>query len=331
MKKLFILSLITVIVFTISCESKKARTALLPSVSGKAGEVVLVMKEKYKDSDIGKDFKKLYSQEVYGLPQSEPMFNLFFFNHKAFTNILKLHRNIIFTQISPNIKQAKISFRKNVWARPQLFISIVAPNKKEFKKLFNENKDKLLKSVDVAERQRIIKNYTKYEEKSLCKLIRDKQHISLSVPKGYAMRVDTTNFMWISHETPQLSQGLIIYSYNIKDSIALNDKLLIQIRDSVLKQNIAGPLPNTYMITEHAIIPPEFKEFYLNGKYTAQLRGLWRVQNDFMGGPFISFSRFDMKRNRIITVDGYVYAPRFDKRNYLRQVEGILYTMDIVK
>ncbi|RLD61582.1 MAG: hypothetical protein DRJ01_07655 [Bacteroidetes bacterium] len=330
MKKLFILSLITVIVFTISCESKKARTALLPSVSGKAGEVVLVMKEKYKGSEIGKDFKKLFSQEVYGLPQSEPMFNLFFFRHDAFTNILKLHRNIIFTQISPSIKKAKISFRKNVWARPQLFISIVAPNEKEFKKLFNENKDKLLRSVELAERQRIINNYKKYEEKSLCKLIRDKQHISISVPKGYALRIDTSNFMWVSHETPQISQGILIYSYNINDSIALNEKLLIHIRDSVLKKNVPGPLPNTYMITEHAL-PVEFKEFYLNRKYTAQLRGLWKVQNDYMGGPFISFSRFDMKRNRIVTVDAYVYAPKFDKRNYLRQVEGILYTMDIVK
>jgi hypothetical protein len=330
MKKIFILSLITVIVFTISCDNKKTRTALLPSVSGKAGEVVIVMKEKYKEGKIGKNFKKLFSQEVYGLPQSEPILNLFFFNHKAFTRILKLHRNIIMTQISPNIKQAKISFRKNVWAHPQIFISIVAPNEAEFEKLFNKNKDKLLRSFVVGERQRIINNYKKYEEKSLCKLIRDKQHISLSVPKGYAMRTDTSNFMWVSHETPQISQGLFIYSYNINDSIALNIKFLIHVRDSVLKQNVAGPLTNTYMITEQ-ILPPEFKEFYLNGKYTAQVRGLWKVEKDFMGGPFISFSRFDMKRNRIVTVDGYVYAPKFDKRNYLRQVEGILYTMDIVK
>ena len=67
MKKVFILSLITVIVFTISCESKKARTALLPSVSGKAGEVVLVMKEKYK----GRNINKEYHQFLHGVYKHE--------------------------------------------------------------------------------------------------------------------------------------------------------------------------------------------------------------------------------------------------------------------
>ena len=318
------------IFFTISCDKKKTKTALLPSVSGKAGEIVLVMNKSYKETEIGENFKKLYSQEIYGLPQGEPMFNLIFFPHDAFTNLLKSHRNIIMTQISSNIKQAKISFRKNVWARPQLFISIVAPNRAAFKKIFDENKDKLLRSVVVAERQRIINNYKKYEEKDINKALTSKHHLSLTVPKGYMMRIDTSNFVWISHETPQISQGILIYTHHINDSIALNKKLLIHIRDSVLKQNVAGPLPKTYMETER-MIPSEFKEFYLNGKYTAQLRGLWKVHKDFMGGPFISFSRFDMKRKRIVTVEGYVYAPKFNKRNYLRQLEGILYTMDVVE
>ena len=161
------------IFFTISCDKKKTKTALLPSVSGKAGEIVLVMNKSYKETEIGENFKKLYSQEIYGLPQGEPMFNLIFFPHDAFTNLLKSHRNIIMTKISSNIKQAKISFRKNVWARPQLFISIVAPNRAAFKKIFDENKDKLLRSVVVAERQRIINNYKKYEEKDKLNILQD--------------------------------------------------------------------------------------------------------------------------------------------------------------
>ena len=330
MKKLIILSLISVLFLTISCESKKARNALLPSVTGKAGEVVVVMDKSYQGTEIGKDFRKVFSQDVYGLPQSEPMFNLIFFPHDAFSSLLKSHRNIIMTQISSSIKQAKISFRKNVWARPQLFISIVAPSQKAFVKILEDNKDKLLKSLLIAERQRIIHNYKKYEERKINKELIAKHHISLIVPKGYMMRVDSSNFVWISHETSQISQGLLIYTYHVNDSIALNAKLLIHIADSALMKNVAGPLPHTYMKTEH-MIPPEFKQFYLNGKYTAQLRGLWRVHNDYMGGPFISFTRFDMKRKRIVTVEGYVYAPKFNKRNYLRQLEGILYTMKIVK
>jgi len=38
----------------------------------------------------------------------------------------------------------------------------------------------------------------------------------------------------------------------------------------------------------------------------------------------------DKKRNRIITVEGFVFAPRYDKHNYIRKLEAILYSLKIV-
>jgi hypothetical protein len=33
----------------------------------------------------------------------------------------------------------------------------------------------------------------------------------------------------------------------------------------------------------------------MKDKYYAELRGLWKVENDFMGGPFVSLSTLDEK------------------------------------
>ena len=52
------------------------------------------------------------------------------------------------------------------------------------------------------------------------------------------------------------------------------------------------------------------------------------VQNDFMGGPFVINTVLDEEHNRIIYMMAYVYAPDGKKRNMLRQVENILYTVD---
>ena len=46
-----------------------------------------------------------------------------------------------------------------------------------------------------------------------------------------------------------------------------------------------------------------------------------------MGGPFVSLTQYDEQRGRIVTVDGYVYAGKKDKRNYMRQIEAIISTM----
>jgi len=56
------------------------------------------------------------------------------------------------------------------------------------------------------------------------------------------------------------------------------------------------------------------------------MRGLWKVQNDFMGGPFVNVSFLDSVNNRIICMDAYVYRPNKDKRELLRELEAVMYT-----
>jgi hypothetical protein len=48
------------------------------------------------------------------------------------------------------------------------------------------------------------------------------------------------------------------------------------------------------------------------------------MENALMGGPFMSLTMYDEKRDRIVTVDGYVFAPYFRKMEYMREVEAIL-------
>ena len=55
---------------------------------------------------------------------------------------------------------------------------------------------------------------------------------------------------------------------------------------------------------------------------------MWDVKNDFMGGPFVSHSFYSRDGQDIIVVEAFVYAPRYDKRQYLRQVESILYSWE---
>jgi hypothetical protein len=76
--------------------------------------------------------------------------------------------------------------------------------------------------------------------------------------------------------------------------------------------------------------PVIFRENVKNGAYMAELRGLWRLEKAFMGGPFISHTILDEPRNRVVTVEGFVYAPSLDKRLYVREIEAMLYTFYIV-
>ena len=52
------------------------------------------------------------------------------------------------------------------------------------------------------------------------------------------------------------------------------------------------------------------------------------MHNDFMGGPFVSHSFYSQNGKEIIVVEAFVYAPKYDKRQYLRQVESIIYSFE---
>ena len=136
------------------------------------------------------------------------------------------------------------------------------------------------------------------------------------------------NFMWISNGGVKARQDLVIYSYPYTDVKNLELNNLIHKRDSILKANIPGPDEGSYMGTELVYHTPSLNEIAINNAYCAEVHGLWKVMNGgLMGGPFVSHTRIDEINNRVITIEGFVFAPERDKRNYIRQLEAILYTV----
>jgi len=62
--------------------------------------------------------------------------------------------------------------------------------------------------------------------------------------------------------------------------------------------------------------------------FAVETRGLWEVNGNFMGGPFINYTLVNEKTNKVVTLDGYVYAPNAPKRDLLLQVETIIHSLE---
>ena len=107
-------------------------------------------------------------------------------------------------------------------------------------------------------------------------------------------------------------------------------KKIITIRDSVSKQKIPGPTKETYMSTEmqykSVLAPTKIRKHK-----GLEVRGLWEVKKQFMGGPFINFSVEDSINNRILFFDGFVYSPGTEKASYIFEIEAIIKSLKILK
>ena len=84
---------------------------------------------------------------------------------------------------------------------------------------------------------------------------------------------------------------------------------------------------NTWMTTSTQV-QPTVEYIKYRGRTFAQTRGYWEVQNDYMGGPFVSHAFYSPDGSSIIVAEAFVYAPKFDKRQFLRQVESVLYSWE---
>lgn len=326
-KCLFLATMLVATVLT-SCNSNKVREKMLPEVSGAAGEVVLVIEDEVWKSSVD-TILNIICEDVPGLPQSEPMFDLVHIPNSAFSEIFQRHRNIVICKIMADSTPG-ITVAHDIWAKPQTVVKITAPSAKEFDNIICQNGDKLTGILLKAEQDRIIKNYSTFPDREVQARLEKSCGINLIIPKGYTYDMDTNNFVWISHETPEISQGIFVYYYDYTDTLAFTRDRLIATRNQMTKNYVGGPRDGSYMTTVMYDDVTTFRSYSLHGKYTAELRGLWETRGDFMGGPFVSISQYDEKRNRIVTVDGYVYAGKKDKRNYMRQVEAIMSTMQFV-
>jgi hypothetical protein len=322
---LLILSLaITVLV---SCTGGNS-TEMYKNITGKAGEMVVVISNQSWEGVPGKLIRETLAQPQLALPQDEPIFDLVDVPHAAFKDIFQSTRNIIQTSISSNTDEEGITFKNDVWAYPQATVQINAKSAERFVEIFTENQDKIISYFMNAEKERLIMNYNKFYEKGVFNVLNKDFNVTMKVPPGFQIAKQVQDFIWYKYETPDISQGIMLYSFPYVSDSAFQINYQLKVRDSILKAHVPGPTEGSYMSTQKKIEQIS-NVIEHNGNYAAEMRGLWRVENDFMGGPYVSLAELDEANQRVLVAFGYVYAPSKDKRNLLRQVEAMIYSLKL--
>ncbi len=323
MKKI-IVSTLTALALLTSCDSNPT----LPTSTGAAGEVLLVINEDVFKSAAGDSIVRILNKDVPCMPQSEPMFNISRTNYEGFTSIIKPARNILMVDAGRAYSSVKMKTAENRWSKPQAVLTIQGPTTQEVAEAIGKYKNEIANYFVKAERDRSIAHHLRYNEKDMSAKVKEHMGFSMAVPKNMNRCKKAKDFMWISNTAGNMNRNIVLYSYPYTEADAFTREKLLQHRDSVLKQHVPGPVEGSYMTTEYRIEPPIFSTTATNSKqYATRLQGLWRVEGEFMGGPFVSISCLDEKNQRIITAEAFIYAPNEYKRNAMRQLEAALYTL----
>lgn len=327
MKKIKFFSILSTILLLSACGD----TGLtLPSVTGTQYEILVVMDEVHWRKPEGRAVVAVLDRSMDGLPQDEPVMNITRCNRADFSDLFKPTRNILITEISDKYTSPKISYSKNRWATPQSVVRVVAPNDSSFAATFEKYGENILDYFVRTERERQIEFNKRNLNAKAKKEIEDMFGILVDIPKGISNVSKSENFYWITNDHPGTRQDIIIYSYPYTEANTFTKDFLLAKRDSVMKYNVPGEFEGSYMGTEYKFHEPTFKEIWVNDGYCAEVRGLWKMLNGgSMGGPFYSHTRLDEINQRVITIEGFVFAPSRKKRNPMRQLEAVVFSMKL--
>jgi len=313
----------------ISCDQLNREPAK-PSPTGAPGDVLVVMNEKLWKSYSGDTLRTILASPVEGLPQDEPRFDVVKINHDRFDQVTRRHRNIVLVKVGSDQPEAKIMINKNLWTKNQLLVTLLAPDEKTLTDLMVANHEKIVMLIVNKDLMTIAANFESAKDAEISEILKKKFKIDLAIPSEYTLGTDQPDFLWISLEYRNVKQGILVYSYPYTDKNTFTTDYLVRKRNNIVRLYVQGEIEGSYMTTE-SLYPPIYSAFEINGHYSAEIRGLWRMQDGLiMGGPFVSLSQLDQKRNRIVTVEGFVYAPGEKKRDLMQQVEAIVYSLKIL-
>jgi hypothetical protein len=303
--------------------------------TGSSNELLVVTNDKATwDGAAGDTLRAFFAAEFPGLSQPEPMFDLTNIAAANLNDLFKKYHNILIVEINPEAAETISERKKNVWAEPQMVIKVTAPDLPEFYREFNDKKEVFLQYFVELERERTLALHRMASDIRLSRTIENKFAVSLPIPGGFYLAKEAPDFVWLRHKVTKARQdvelSIMIYSMPYQDTVVFNPKHIIQWRNTLTLEHIPGPSPTSFMKVSQQFVPPVFDTIAgLPGGFAVEARGLWEVENDFMGGPFVSYTFADTVHNRVLTLDGYVYNPNNEKRDYLRQLEAIFFGAQI--
>ncbi|MBE6300376.1 MAG: DUF4837 family protein [Parabacteroides distasonis] len=299
---------------------------VMRNATGFAYEIVVTMDKAEWEAPAGKAIRAELVSHIPGLPQAEPAFKVTYVTPDQFNGLLTYVRNILIVNIDKSIyTKVSVNYEENRWAKGQIVMVVSAPDGESIVEYIKAHPKNIVDFFSQYERNRTIKQLDKEYSMVVRNHVKERFDVMLNAPATMTYYRDTTGFFWASNNANTGRSDIVVYDFPYTDANTFTAEYLSAKRDSVMKANMPGTFPGSYMATDTAWVT--YTPTKVNGKYCGVLRGLWHMKGDMMGGPFVSHARLDEKNNRVVVVEGFVYAPETDKRNFIRRIESALYTL----
>ena len=334
MKKTLLYALVALV-----CVACGKNDRLLTSATGSIYECLVVA----PTGEVSQAVSQTMGADMYGLPQMEPVFSVSSVPASQFDDFFKSTRNILLVDINEHkYTQVKAQQSRDVWSKPQAMMRIQAPSAEAFLAYWATQGETIREWFVREELARQIRFYRASTNKE-ARAHLNKRGYDIWVPEDFMLIMDTTfvlneqdiHVLWTCNNKGPMRKDVLVYDYPYTAQEQFSCESIIEMRNEIEGRLITAQVPGSHMGTEYKHFPPVSRQVAalrdsVGGFYAMETRGLWKMlDGEAMGGPFVSLTRLDQVNGRVVTAEAFLFAAGQKKRNALRQIEAILYTLEM--
>jgi len=222
--------------------------------------------------------------------------------------------------------------RYNSNARGQLIMYLTGPTLGHIYNNIVENADRLFNHFhDFALRREMdgVTSERRYAKAELSEQFLEEYQWTMFVQHDYILAINDpeNNFVWIRRATPpDMERWIFVHWIEDAEAHEVTPQFIRETRDQLTRKFYRTVDDKAYVR-----IAPEYhelEEIDFKGRYSIKTRGLWRFSDFSGGGPFINYTFYDDESGRIYMLDGSIFAPRYEKKKLILQVQALLNTFE---
>lgn len=328
-----------------------------PKATGPEGEITVVMDSSHWTGAPGEALRENVAPWVQTLPVTERYFQLRHLeltDERMFERVKDLKNVIIAAPLNDSTNettflrrrlsdeaeqailngQTAVVSKPNLWRRSQRIYYVSAASPEDLAQTFRQRGEEVRRTFKEATLQRMNEEmYDEARRSALEDTLMNRHGFAVNVQHDFQIAVDTTTesegFVWLRRILAKTRREFFVYYTDDIGPDEITPEWIYATRDSLTRRHLRGNVQGFVNIDYRR--PLETEQISFLDRYGYETRGLWYMatpvdgSNELRpvggGGPFVTYTFYDQDTDRVYVLDGSVFAPDYDKLDFLRQME----------
>jgi hypothetical protein len=349
------LLLVTIVAVWVGCSGDYRQKA-----RGSFGQVIVVMDSTQFESETAEALRQTFGAWIQTIPGKPPRFDLSFRDFQSnaqleqlkrfknvivagpindSTNVSKFVRALLSDEVEQEVKNGNaFAFPlEDKWYRDQWSMILTANSDSVLADKIMNSEETLVESLEQKELRRWTSEvYDRGEKIALGDSLWQNHGWKIRVQHDWVKNIDTSytangetnNFLTMRRPLPQNDRWFWAWWKNdVENADFLNADWINTKRDSLMEKWVRGTRDSSYVTTAYDR-PHNTETLQLNSNTAYETLGVWTMTHDAMAGPFTNLTVYDSQTNRLFMIEFAQFAPKYDKRRFVRQFRTMLRTFE---